>query len=155
MTEKTVITLLATFSKAYPSQFAKMTPDDKRVMSNTWMAAFGHHPDMVISEAAALAIKKSQFLPSLPEFAEYIRRAELILEARRVDDQHLRDGKTWAGAGMKSGEIAQMPRIGSAASDPMKIKEAKETENFLLWLGDKPENAKATAWCDVEEGDQQ
>ena len=66
-------------------------------MINTWMNAFGHHPDMVISEAAALAIKKSQFLPSLPEFAGYIRRAELILEARRIDKQHLREGKTWAG----------------------------------------------------------
>lgn len=155
METTTFIKLLGIFAQAYPKQVGKMTNNDRDTFINTWMMSFGKYPDNLIMEAAKLAVKKNAFLPSLSEFANYIRRAELLEQARAIDEKHLREGKTFPGAGLRSGETDGTPRIGTASSDPAKIEEAREIEKFLLWMGDKPENAHATAWCDVDGGDQQ
>lgn len=155
MTGKTMVQILHIFAQAYPAQFNKMSENDKRTMLGTWASAFGMFPDDHFITAAQLAVKKSAFMPSLNEMSGYLRRAELLAQARAIDEKHLREGKTFPGAGLRSGETDGTPRIGTASSDPAKIEEAREIEKFLLWMGDKPENAHATAWCDVDGGDQQ
>jgi hypothetical protein len=105
-----------------------MSEADKRQMFVTWASAFGMFPDERFITAAQIAVKKSPFIPSLSEMGSYLRRAELLAQARAVDECHAY-------------------KLNKDMSDPQK---AAETEQFLLWLGDKPENARATAWAGVE-----
>lgn len=121
-------TIMQMFSQAYPRQFAKMSEADKRQMFVTWASAFGMFPDERFITAAQIAVKKSPFIPSLSEMGSYLRRAELLSQAHAVDEAHAY-------------------KLSKDMSDPQK---AAETEQFLLWLGDKPENASATAWAGVE-----
>ena len=150
MEPTTIFTIIEMFSRAYPTQFKKLSTEDKRKMLITWASAFGMFPDDHFITAAQLAVKKSPYLPNLNELGVYMRRAELLAQARAADEAHLRDGKTWAGAGRRSGEGEDVPRIGEASASSEKIAEAEELERVLLWLGDKPENAHATAWADIE-----
>lgn len=128
METTTFINLLGIFSQAYPNQVSKMTIEDRDTFINTWMMSFGKFPDNLITEAAMIAIKKSPFIPSLSEFSAYIRKAELLQQARAIDEAHAY-------------------KLNKDMSDPQK---AAEVEQFLLWVGDKPENASATAWAGVE-----
>lgn len=123
-----MVQILQLFSQAYPAQFNKMTEDDKRTMLGTWASAFGMFPDERFITAAQIAVKKSPFIPSLSEMGSYLRRAELLAQAHAIDEAHAY-------------------KLNKDMSDPQK---AAETEQFLLWLGDKPENASATAWAGVE-----
>lgn len=123
-----MVQILQLFSQAYPAQFNKMTEDDKRTMLGTWASAFGMFPDERFITAAQIAVKKSPFIPSLSEMGSYLRRAELLAQAHAVDECHAY-------------------KLNKDMSDPQK---AAEVEQFLLWLGDKPENASETAWAGVE-----
>lgn len=123
-----MVQILQLFSQAYPAQFNKMTEDDKRTMLGTWASAFGMFPDERFITAAQIAVKKSPFIPSLSEMGTYLRRAELLAQAHAIDEAHAY-------------------KLNKDMSDPQK---AVEVEQFLLWLGDKPENASATTWAGVE-----
>ena len=108
-----------------------MSNEDKRELKNTFMAAFGHHPDMVISEAMAVAIRRHKtFMPTLPEFAECIRRAEMILNSRAIDEVHRRQREL-------------------ELSAPDAVEKAKEWEDVLIWAGFTKEAAHETAFYGI------
>lgn len=128
MTSNTAVQILQLFSRVYPAQFSKLDKTKKQELVGTWLAVFGDRSDSVMTTAAAIIVKKSSFLPLLPEFEKYIKRAELIETARAIDE-------------INNAKVERVLRD---------VETAQDVERFLLWLGDKPETAHATAWAGVE-----
>ena len=123
---------MAIFSQAYRSQFNKMTEADKDKFLETFKSSFGHHPDNVIIEAAAVAVRRNDFIPSLQEFDECIRRAGMILENRRINEQKRKE---------REAEVyANSPTL-----------RASLWEDALKMVGLSEQDAHRTAWHGLEQ----
>lgn len=119
------------FSRAYRAQFNKMTDEEVTKMSETYQSTFGDYPDDIIVEAAAVAVRRNDFLPSLQEFDECVRRAKLILESRQYNAQ-------------KRVERELEIRMDDA------LDRALKWEQILLAVGLTPDDAHQTAFYGME-----
>ena len=124
--------LMEVFSRAYRAQFNKMTEEETNKMAATFKATFDHHPDNVIIEAAAVAVRRNDFIPSLQEFDECIRRAGMILENRRINEQKRKE---------REAEVyANSPTL-----------RASLWEDALKMVGLSEQDAHRTAWNGLEQ----